>query len=94
MLGCAAEIPRLDLTFIWSRELEVKGFVGYGMEDFRGERRHTFEITHDLLLESGTPVQELVTHVFPLKDYQQALWTAGNRRKTGSVKVLLDPTVG
>jgi threonine dehydrogenase-like Zn-dependent dehydrogenase len=94
MLGCAAEIPRLDLTFIWSRELEVKGFVGYGMEEFRGERRHTFEITHDLLLETGTPVQELVTHVFPLKDYRQALQTAGNRRKTGSVKVLLDPTVG
>ena len=91
MLGCAAEIPKLDLTFIWARELEVKGFVGYGTETFRGRERHTFEITHDLLLETGTPVHEMVTHVFPLGQYREALRTAGNRRRTGSVKVLLDP---
>ena len=94
MLGCAAQIPRLDLTFIWARELQVKGFVGYGRERFRGESVHTFQVTHDLLLETGTPVQEMVTHVDPLKQYREALGAAANRRKSGSVKVLLDPTVG
>ncbi|HSG46187.1 MAG TPA: zinc-binding dehydrogenase [Longimicrobiales bacterium] len=94
MLGCAAEIPRLDLTFIWARELQVKGFVGYGTERFRGGETHTFRITHDLLLETGTPVQEMVTHVYPLRQYREALGAAANRRKSGSVKVLLDPRVG
>jgi threonine dehydrogenase-like Zn-dependent dehydrogenase len=94
MLGCAAQIPKLDLTFIWARELQVKGFVGYGRERFRGESAHTFQVTHDLLLETGASVQEMVTHVYPLKQYRDALGAAANRRKSGSVKVLLDPTVG
>jgi len=94
MLGCAAQIPRLDLTFIWARELEVKGFVGYGRETFRGSAAHTFQVTHDLLLETGTPVQEMVTHVYPLGQYRDALSAAGNRRRSGSVKVLLDPGAG
>ncbi len=91
MLGCSAEIPKLDLTFLWARELEVKGFVGYGMEEWRGERRHTFQITHDLILESGIPVQEMVTHAFPLKEYRAALSAAANHRRSGAVKVVLEP---
>ncbi|MGY8797873.1 MAG: zinc-dependent alcohol dehydrogenase [Longimicrobiales bacterium] len=94
MLGCAAELKNLDLTFLWARELDVKGFVGYGIEDWKGERQHTFQITHDMLLETGAPVDQMVTHVFPLDQYQNALSTAANRRKTGSIKVLLDPLAG
>jgi threonine dehydrogenase-like Zn-dependent dehydrogenase len=94
MLGCAAEIPKLDLTFVWARELELKGYVCYGAEEWRGERRHTFEVTQELLLETGAPVERMVTHVFPLAQYRDALSAAANRRRTGSIKVLLDPTVG
>jgi threonine dehydrogenase-like Zn-dependent dehydrogenase len=91
VLGCAAEISKLDLTFLWARELDIKGFVGYGEEDWEGGRSHTFQITHDLLVRTTPPVDRMVTHVYPLSDYRQALSTAANRRKTGSIKVLLDP---
>lgn len=91
MLGCAGQLRKLDLTFLWARELELKGFVGYGLEDWRGERRHTFEITHDLLLESRAPVGELVTHAFPLEQYRTALSAAANRRRSEAVKVVLEP---
>ena len=91
LLGCAAEIPKLDLTFVWARELRIHGYVCYGMEEWRGERVHTFQITHDMLLETGAPVERLVTHEFPLAQYRDALSAAANRRRTGSVKVLLDP---
>lgn len=93
LLGCAAQIPKLDLTFVWARELDVKGFVGYGTETVQGERRHTFELTIDGLVESGAPASDLVTHVFPLKQVREALRAAANRRRSGSVKVLLDPKV-
>ena len=93
MLGCAAKISKLYLTFIWARELEVKGFVCYGEEEWRGRRAHTFEITHDLLLETGAPVDAMVRDVFPLSQYRNALSAARNRRRTGSIKVLLDPTL-
>jgi threonine dehydrogenase-like Zn-dependent dehydrogenase len=91
LLGCAAEIRKLDLTFVWARELAVKGFVCYGLEEWRGARRHTFEVTHDMLVETGAPLERMVTHVYPLRQYREALSTAANRRRTRSIKVLLDP---
>lgn len=91
MLGCTAKLSRLDLTFLWARELDVKGYVGYGAERFRGAEHHTFEITQQLMQESKVPLEEIVTHVFPLTEYRDALGTAFDRARTGSIKVLLDP---
>lgn len=92
MLGCAAELRKVDLTLLWARELEVRGFIGYGRERWRGEDRHTFEVTQTLLLEGAAPVEGMVTHVFPLKEYRYALSAAANRRRSGAVKVVLTPT--
>ena len=50
---CVAEFKKLDLTFVWARELRIRGAVGYGQETWRGERRHTFEIAHDPLARDG-----------------------------------------
>jgi threonine dehydrogenase-like Zn-dependent dehydrogenase len=91
MLGCAAEIPKLDLTFVWARELNIRGYVGYGLEEWRGERLHTFEVTHRLMVEGGAPVHDLVTHVFPLHQYRDALSAAANHRRSRAVKVVLQP---
>jgi len=91
VIGCVAEFKKLDLTFVWARELRIRGAVGYGRETWRGEQRHTFEIAHDLLLETGAPVQDVVTHVFPLDQYLDALRAAANHRKSGAVKVVLQP---
>ena len=90
LLGCAGQI-RIDLTFVWARELEVKGFVGYGTERWRDGDAHTFEITQQLLVETSAPVERMVTHVFPLAQHRDALRAAAHRRASGSVKVLLDP---
>lgn len=91
LLGCAAEIKKLDLTFVWARELRIHGYVCYGMEEWRGQRLHTFQVTHDMILETGAPVDRIVTHEFPLNQYKEALSAAANRRRSGAIKVLLDP---
>lgn len=91
MLGCAAEIPRLDLTFLWARELELRGFVGYGTERWRGRELHTFEVTLEGLKETELPVEDLVTHTFPLSQYRDALTAAANRARSGAIKVVLEP---
>jgi len=93
LLGCAAEIRKLDLTFLWARELDVKGYVCYGIEEWQSGRPHTFEVVHDLLVQTGAPVESLVTDIYPLEQYQTALSAVVNRRRTGSIKVLLDPTL-
>lgn len=91
VLGCSAQIRKLDLTFLWARELEVKGFLGYGRETWDGRSLHTFEITRELLLRKPLPVERFVTHVFPLEEYRDAVKAAGNRRRSGAMKVVLKP---
>ena len=92
MLGCSAQLWRVDLTFLWARELEVVGYFGYGRERWEGAEHHTFEITRQLLLDSTVPVSRIVTHVFPLDEYKDALRAASNRRVSGAMKVVLTPT--
>ena len=67
------------------------GYFGYGKERWRGGEPHTFEITRDLLLETTAPVGRMVTHVFPLSQYRDALRAASNRRVSGAMKVVLTP---
>ncbi|HSR41629.1 MAG TPA: alcohol dehydrogenase catalytic domain-containing protein [Longimicrobiales bacterium] len=91
VLGCAGEIRKLDLTMLWARELRVSGFVGYGREEWRGEALHTFEVTRRLLEETRAPVREIVTHVFPLGEYRDALSAAARHGSSEAVKVALEP---
>jgi L-iditol 2-dehydrogenase len=91
LLGCASEIGNLDLTFLWAHEVQIAGFVGYGTESWRGERLHTFEVTHRLLGETRAPIAKLVSHSFPLVRYQDALGAAAHRGVSGALKVLLTP---
>jgi len=91
VLGCSAQIRKLDLTFLWSRELEIRGFLGYGTESWDGRELHTFDITRELLLRKPLPTDRMVTHVFPLEQYGEALKTATNRRRSGAMKVVLRP---
>jgi threonine dehydrogenase-like Zn-dependent dehydrogenase len=91
MLGCSAQVRKLDLTFLWARELEIRGFMGYGRERWEGRDLHTFEITQELLARTPVPIDRMVTHIFPLEQYRDALKAAGNRRRSGAMKVVLQP---
>jgi len=91
MLGCSAQVRKLDLTFLWARELEIRGFMGYGREVWEGEEPHTFEVTGELLARSPVPIDRMVTHLFPLDQYRDALKAASNRRRSGAMKVVLQP---
>ena len=51
----------------------------------------TFQVTAELLRESGDGVAELVTHTFRLADYRQALFAAQNHGRSGAVKVRITP---
>ncbi len=91
VLGCAGRLGRVDLTFLWARELEVVGSVGYGREKWEGGEWHTFEIARELLLHTDAPVSRMVTHLFPLDQYKDALKAASNRKLSGAMKVVLTP---
>lgn len=89
--GCASRARDLDLTLLWARELMVQGSLGYGREEWQGSARHTFELVHEFLVQGQAPVEKIVTHVFPLSEYRDALRTAGNHAGSGAIRVVLRP---
>jgi threonine dehydrogenase-like Zn-dependent dehydrogenase len=89
MVGAAGVLPRLDLSHLWSKELNLVGTLAYGHEDYRGRRRRTFDITRELLEGTELPVERLVTHHFGLESYQDALRANLDRSKTGAIKTVI-----
>ena len=91
LLGCAGQIRKLDLTSLWARELQVEGCVGYGTEEWDGRSLHTFGITLERMVADLGQLADLVTHVFPLAQYRDALRAAYDHRRSKAVKVVLQP---
>ena len=85
VLGCAAILRELDLSFLWAREVTVQGFLCYGRER---DGRHTFEITLEHLAKTPAPIAEMITHRFPIARYREALSACAHRAKSGALKVL------
>lgn len=91
VLGCAAQIPKLDLSFLWARELVVQGSFGYATEHWQGRTLHTFELAHEFMRASEAPLSQLVTHRVPLVEYRRGLIAAADHSRSGAIKVVLTP---
>jgi threonine dehydrogenase-like Zn-dependent dehydrogenase len=88
MVGAAGVLPPLDLTFLWNKELKFEGTVFYGHEEHASKRQRTFDVVLDLLTTSSEGLAPLVTHRFPLEDYEKAIDVNLDRREHKSVKAV------
>jgi threonine dehydrogenase-like Zn-dependent dehydrogenase len=84
----APGVLTLDWTFVWARELHIVGTLGYGLEEWQGQRLRTFDLTMQLM---GPHLRELVTHTFPLARYRDALEANFDRAGTRSIKTVFTP---
>ncbi len=91
LIGNAGILNGVDWTTLWRNELTVVGSYVYGLEDFRGRRLHTFDVTRDLLAAGeGPDPAPLVTHTFPLSQYAQAIEANLHRGQFKSIKTVFD----
>lgn len=81
---------RFEWTPLYFKELHVIGSNAFGVEEVGGVRKHAFEHYFDFL-GAGLDLTPLVTHRFPLARWREAVHTIARRRRTGAVKVLLEP---
>lgn len=92
LVGAPGALGGLDWSFLWSKELRLKGTMCYGVEDVPGQgRRRTFEIVLDAMTDAtlGGLLDRLVTHTLPLERYEEAVLINVQRAKHRSMKTLL-----
>jgi len=80
---------RFEWTPIYFKELRVVGSNAFGMETFRGVRKHAMEHYVDLCASGEVDLGFLVTHRYPLPAWREAFDVA-MRKKSGCVKVAFE----
>jgi threonine dehydrogenase-like Zn-dependent dehydrogenase len=92
LVGASGVVPKLDTTNVWTRELSYVGTAFYGPEPAR-QRRHTIDLTTELLSgEAGALVDPLITHTYPLEQYEEAVVANIERGRFRSVKTVFKPS--
>jgi threonine dehydrogenase-like Zn-dependent dehydrogenase len=87
LLGNVATLGRLDWTPLWIKELTVRGSLCYGAHRHGGAPWGAFAEAAALIADGRAPIRPLLTHTFPLSEYQRAIATAMDKGGAASVKV-------
>jgi threonine dehydrogenase-like Zn-dependent dehydrogenase len=88
LIGAASKVEGLDLALLWTKEIRFQGAVGYGEDEYKGERAHTFEWLMKLYAPLASKAERMITHTFPLASHTEAFRAALDRSGGRSVKVL------
>lgn len=81
---------RYENTPHYFKELEVIGSNSFAVESFQGKKAHAFDFFMDFLTEGKIDLKAMVTHKYPLLEYDKAFNTLANKSKTCAVKVVFD----
>ena len=81
---------RFEWTPLYFKELRVIGSNGFGIEEVGGVAKHAMEHYFDFISD-GLDLTPVITHRFPLERWDEAVLALKNSRRTGAVKVLLEP---
>ncbi len=83
---------RWEWTPLYFKELQMVGSNAFGIEEVRGVRRHGIEHYLDLAVSGEIDIARMVTHEFPLTEWQRAFEALGDQARSGAIKVTLDPS--
>lgn len=87
LVGAEMRFARFDYTPLWHQEIDVLGVFGHGTE---ADGRTSFDHAADLLSDPTFPTDGLVTHRFPMDDWQDAVHAFLDKRRSGAVKIVLE----
>jgi len=81
---------RFEWTPLYFKELRVIGSNGFGVEEVGGVAKHAMEHYFDFIAD-GLDLTPVITHRFLLARWGEAVLALKDSRRTGAVKVLLEP---
>lgn len=88
IVGIGGDV-KLDLTPMWLKLQTVKGVYAYGIVNYKGEKRHAFDIALEMMKLNKIKAESLVTHKFPLEDYGQMIHVNSNKGKYRALKTVV-----
>jgi threonine dehydrogenase-like Zn-dependent dehydrogenase len=86
LVGMPGQIS-IDLTPLWQREVELAGAYAYGTEAREGTPR-TFDLAMELVVDAG--LDRLVSALYPLDHYVDAIEHAATAGRRGGIKIAFD----
>ena len=87
LIGLSGEL-KFDPSMIWVKLITLKGALYYGLHDWEGKRKHTFEIAIDLISKKGLKLEDMVTHKFKLDEYKKMMDVNIHKGKYRAVKTM------
>ena len=83
---------RCENTPHYFKELSIIGSNSFATESFQGRRAHALEFFLEFIVAKTIDPLLLLTHKFPLKNYQKAFDTLAGKTGTNAVKVAFEFT--
>lgn len=91
VVGLPGVVKKMDWSPIFARELEVRGsYVYHHAEQFQGKHWKAFDLAIYLLTNGKADLGWMVSHKFPLADYQQALDLTHKRGREKVMKIVFE----
>jgi len=87
LVGISLNNLKVDLNPVWYQEVDLIGSHTFGVENWRGDRVHTYDLVIDMFKKGQLIHEGLITHLFPFEDYRRAISTAVDKC-SGSIKVV------
>ncbi len=81
---------RWEWSPLYFKEISWVGSNAFGIEDVFGKRQHAIAHYFDLVRDGRVAIRPMLTHLFRLEDWREALFTVATQAQTGAVKVAFD----
>ncbi len=86
----ATVTKKVDWALGVYKEVSIITRINQGVEEFEGHKVPTFQLALDLLVKNPSLFMGLVTHKFPINEYQQAFRTQTHKGQGHPVKITFD----
>lgn len=87
VVGLFEHSPAFNPLLFIMKEVKIVGSMVYSLHGGKAD----FSVALEILADRASELRQLVTHVVPLREAQRGFETAADK-KTGAVKVMLDPS--
>ena len=88
IVGIGDEV-KLDLTPLWLKPQTIKGVYAHGINVIDGRQEHVFATAIRLAAEGRVRLHEMVTHKFPLEQYQDMIELNRQKAANRAVKTVV-----